>query len=311
MESTARVRPRPGRNRWAPTSGRRRDVADQAFDEAFRLGRFSPRRLAEQRRRWNACGLRTLTGWRAMSCPATGRRALRSLPREDGPLECAPPPGSWATLDLPYLKKAQLLISATSAGSSVRPAIRRSSIFGPAGLGDRGGLAPGDRRQSAVPLGMALASLAGLEHREVGGAVSPESHRARRPEPATGAVSRPRMPFDLYELACLYSVLSGVGPLDKALPADQVQRIQTAAADRAMAVLRRAIAAGFNNVAHMNADPTSTPCMHGATSRIAPRPGLPGRPVRPLSVRGDRLACRGVVDVNAPVPAAGIATRTI
>ncbi len=67
------------------------------------------------------------------------------------------------------------------------------------------------------------------------------------------------MPFDLYDLACLYSVLSGLGPLDKTVPADQVQRIRTAAADRAMTVLRRAVAAGFNDVAHMrfhqNLDP--------------------------------------------------------
>jgi hypothetical protein len=58
----------------------------------------------------------------------------------------------------------------------------------------------------------------------------------------------------LYNLACLYSVLGGLGPLDKTVPADQVQRQQTVAADRAMAVLRRAVAAGWKNAAHMRHD---------------------------------------------------------
>jgi Tol biopolymer transport system component/tetratricopeptide (TPR) repeat protein len=107
--------------------------------------------------------------------------------------------------------------------------------------------------------GIALASLAGLE-REVGGAVSPEVRTAlgelgqrlgRSPDPTAAYV--------LYDLAQLYSVLSGLGPLDMTVPADRVQRKRTAEADRAMAVLRRAVAAGFKGVDHMrfhrNLDP--------------------------------------------------------
>jgi tetratricopeptide (TPR) repeat protein len=103
-------------------------------------------------------------------------------------------------------------------------------------------------------LGFALCSVAGLQ-REVGGAASPETRAAlgdfsqrleRFPDP-TGVK-------DLYSLACLYSVLSGVGPAEQALPADKVQRKQTAAANRAMAVLRRAVAAGWKDAAHMRRD---------------------------------------------------------
>jgi len=96
--------------------------------------------------------------------------------------------------------------------------------------------------------------VAGLE-REVGGAMSPETRAAlgdfrQRLERLPGSTDA----GDLYNLARLYSVLSRVGPADKALPADHVQRKQTAEAERAMAVLHHAIAAGWKDAAQMRRD---------------------------------------------------------
>jgi hypothetical protein len=101
--------------------------------------------------------------------------------------------------------------------------------------------------------GTALLAAAGLE-REVGGTVSTRTRTALSEVFQRLERSPLTDPGGLYNLACLYSALSRLGPLDKTLPPDQVQRQQTAAADRAMAVLRRAVDAGWNNVGHMERD---------------------------------------------------------
>jgi hypothetical protein len=115
-----------------------------------------------------------------------------------------------------------------------------------------------DEVKRLVSWGIALATLAGLE-REVNGTVSPETRAAL--DEVGQRLDRPTLTDagELYNLACLYSVLSGLGPLDKTLPADQARQRQAAAADRAMAALRRAVAAGWNDVEQMKHDPNLDP----------------------------------------------------
>ena len=109
-----------------------------------------------------------------------------------------------------------------------------------------------ERRDDLAPLiswGHTLVMLARLE-REVGGAVSAETRAA------LGEVGQqlerfpdPRDAGALYNLACLYSVLSGLGPPEEVRPADPARGEQNDAADRAMAALHRAVAAGWNDLA--------------------------------------------------------------
>jgi hypothetical protein len=95
---------------------------------------------------------------------------------------------------------------------------------------------------------------AASHEREVSGTVSAKTRAAlgdvfQRLERSTLTA-----PGGLYNLACLYSVLGDLGPLDKTLPAYQTQREQAAGADRAMAALHRAVDAGWTDVAHMKHD---------------------------------------------------------
>jgi eukaryotic-like serine/threonine-protein kinase len=109
-----------------------------------------------------------------------------------------------------------------------------------------------------ISCGAAVVAMASLE-REVGGKVSPEA-RASLDE-VSQRLERSTLtdPAGLCNLACVYSFLSGLEPLDKILPADQAQQEQAAAAERAMAALRRAFDAGWNDMAHMNHDPDLDP----------------------------------------------------
>jgi tetratricopeptide (TPR) repeat protein len=97
-------------------------------------------------------------------------------------------------------------------------------------------------------------------------------------------------PGGLYNLACLYSVLSGLGPLDKALPADQAQREQTEAADRAMAALRRAVNAGSDNLEHMKHDADLDPLrVRTDFQRLLLDPAFPAVPFAPTGPRTGAL----------------------
>jgi tetratricopeptide (TPR) repeat protein len=106
--------------------------------------------------------------------------------------------------------------------------------------------------------GTALLTTAGLE-RELGGTVSARTRAALGEVFQRLERSSLTDPSGLYNLACLYSVLSGLSPLDKTLPAERTQREQTEAADRAMAALRRAVAAGWVNAEHLKHDPDLNP----------------------------------------------------
>jgi hypothetical protein len=106
--------------------------------------------------------------------------------------------------------------------------------------------------------GTALLTTAGLE-RDLGGTVSARTRAALGEVFQRLERSSLTDPGGLCNLACLYSARSAVGPLDKALPADQTQRDQTEAADRAIAALHRAVTAGWNDVARMEHDPDFDP----------------------------------------------------
>jgi hypothetical protein len=101
--------------------------------------------------------------------------------------------------------------------------------------------------------GTALLTAASLE-RKVGGTVSAETRAAPGEVFQRWERSNLTDPGGLYNLTCLYSILSGLGPLDKTMPAPQAQREQNAAGDRAMAALRRAVDAGWNDVKQMSRD---------------------------------------------------------
>jgi tetratricopeptide (TPR) repeat protein len=111
----------------------------------------------------------------------------------------------------------------------------------------------------------ATALLAAARHeREVDGTVSAKTRAALGEVFQRLERSTITDPGGLYNLACLYSALSGLRPLGKALPADRTQREQTEAADRAMTALRRAVAAGWKNAAHMRHDSD----LHALRSRM-------------------------------------------
>jgi tetratricopeptide (TPR) repeat protein len=104
----------------------------------------------------------------------------------------------------------------------------------------------------------ALLTTASLE-REFGGMMTDQTRAAlgmvcQRLERSTLTDSD-----ELYTLARMYAVLSGLDALDKTLPADQARREQTGAAGRAIAALRRAVAAGWNNVEHMKRETNLDP----------------------------------------------------
>jgi tetratricopeptide (TPR) repeat protein len=106
--------------------------------------------------------------------------------------------------------------------------------------------------------GTALLAAAGHE-REVGGTMSALTRAALGEVFQRLERSPPTDPGGLYNLAGLYSDLSRLGPLDKTLPVDQAPREQAEAAARAMAALRRAVDAGWDNMERMKQDPDLDP----------------------------------------------------
>jgi hypothetical protein len=111
-----------------------------------------------------------------------------------------------------------------------------------------------------ISWGTALVTEASLE-REVGRTVSAATRAAlgevgqrleERSADLTDATA-------LYNLARWDSVLSGLGPLAEGLPADQGHGEQRARADRAMAALHRAVAAGWKDVVPLKLDPDFDP----------------------------------------------------
>jgi tetratricopeptide (TPR) repeat protein len=235
------------------------DEADRTFDEAFRLGEDLRRGgLLDLATMWNELAIRILG--------AVGRwewyrrrpeKALRVFQKKLAIWDALAPQYAGDPANAILLKKNQLIDLGVinqlqretgHTAEALRSSRRRVAIAAEL-LQEKP-----DDVERLYSWGFAWLSVAGLE-REVSAAVSPETRAAlsevsqrleRFPDPTDAR--------DLYNLACLYSVLSGLGSLDKALTADQMQREPTAAADRAMAVLHRAIAAGWKNAAHMRRD---------------------------------------------------------
>jgi len=108
--------------------------------------------------------------------------------------------------------------------------------------------------QGLIARGAALLDAARLE-REVGETVSGKTRAALSEACRRLARTPPTAASGLYDLARMYSVLSAPGPLDKAVPVDQSRKGQNEAAAQAIALLHRAVAAGWSDVDRMNHDP--------------------------------------------------------
>ncbi len=234
----------------------RGDEADWAFDEAFRLAEGLRRGgWLDSEERGNAVANWILARV-AISELSRHRptKALRAFQERLAIWDALAPQLAGDSVHLPYIKKAQLfdlgcISQLQRAAGHMAEALssgRRAVAIAVEWLQEK----PDDAGR-LCPWGIALASLAGLGAKLVGQRAPNCARRSTNSASDWSGFPNPTDAVDLYDLACLYSVLSGLGPLDKNVPADQVQRKQTAAADRAMAVLRRAVAAGWKDVAHM------------------------------------------------------------
>jgi hypothetical protein len=125
-----------------------------------------------------------------------------------------------------------------------------------------------DNVQWLICRGTALLTGASLE-REVGGMVSAKTLAAFGEVLQRLERSNLTNPGGLYNLACLCSTQSGQGPLVRTMPAPQAQREENVKGDRAMAALRRAVDAGWNDLKQTSRDlgidprapvPTSSAC---------------------------------------------------
>jgi WD40 repeat protein/serine/threonine protein kinase len=221
----------------------RDDEADRAFDRALRVGEDLCRRgRLDDGRMSNDVGLWILdtVGNRERS---RGRikQAVRAFQAELA---------MWDAL-IPLRRDEPTVVQRYQSEVHQKLHALRSHAGEPAGL-----LMLREKRDQVKRLifrGPALLTAAGLE-REFGGVVSTQTRAAlgevcKRLERSTLT--------DLGEmgtLARMYAVLSGGDALDMTVPTERARREQATAADRAMAVLHRAVDAGWRDLAHMKQD---------------------------------------------------------